>query len=106
MPTTYKKKVISVKRTSSANKSKGNIRTTKTGRKFKVFKTESPKRNISVMIVPANDTFKQKVLSPKYMTTKSGRVLTVYPKQTKSSKSGLVFSIQTVLPGSRPPMNK
>ena len=100
--TTQKKKVISVvnKRSSSAN-----VRTTKTGRKYSVSTKPLNKRNISVMIVPVNDTFKKKSLSPKTMVTKSGRKYNVWT-QAKSSKSGLVYAIQQILPGSRPPMSK
>ena len=104
MPTTYKKKVISVKRSSSAPKGKANIRTTKTGRKFKVFK-ESPKRTISVSVVsPTHNAFKQKALSPKSRTTASGRKFLIWTESR--APSGRVYAIQTVLPGSRPPMTK
>ena len=100
---TYKKKVVSVRRSSSAN-----VRTTKTGRKFKVFKTErtpSPKRNISVRAVsPTHNAFKKKSLSPRRATTATGRKILIWTES--KAPSGRVYAIQTVLPASRPPMNR
>ena len=106
MPTpSYKKKIISVRRSSSANKGSANVRTTKTGRKFKVFKTESPKRNISVRAVsPTHNAFKKKSLSPRRATTATGRKILIWTES--KAPSGRVYAIQTVLPASRPPMNR